>query len=675
MWSGGRLASRVREGKEEAGAKFSDYFDFAEPFDQAALAPDPGDVPRREGRGARPHPGPGHRGDRRGPHRLRAGHRRRLRHRRPRPAGRRLARGDTVRWAWRTRILVHLGIDLRIRLRPPAEDEAVRVFAANLRDLLLAAPAGARATMGLDPGFRTGVKVAVVDATGKVVATETIYPHEPQRRWDESLATLAALAREHRVELIAIGNGTASRETDKLAGDLIKAPPRAGAHQDRGLRGRRLGVLRLRLRLAGTARTRRVAARRGLDRPPPAGPAGRAGQDRPQVDRRRPVPARPVRGEAVALARRGGRGLRERGRRRRQHRLRAAADAGSPASPARWRTTSSRTATPTARSARRRRSRTWPGSARRRSSSAPASCASPAATTRWTPPACTPRRTRWCAGSSPPTGGDIKALIGNTAALRSLQPAGLRRRHLRRADRHRHPRASWRSRAATRVPPSRPPPSRRASRSSKDLAPGMVLEGVVTNVAAFGAFVDVGVHQDGLVHVSAMSKTFVKDPRDVVKPGDVVRVKVLDVDIPRKRDRPDAAARRRGTGRRRGRRRGSTARAARPGPGCPGQGRPGQGRRRRPGWRRQGWRPARRAAAPEPGRRLPGRLRRAGRLRRRRARRRAAPRRAGQRRRRPGARAALSPLRVPPTGSPARSDRAGLPAFRTGSGRHWTTDQ
>src|SRR5262249_25770291 len=134
---------------------------------------------------------------------------------------------DTVRWAWRTRILIHLGADLRVRLWQAAEDEAVRVYAANLRDLLLAAPAGTRTTMGLDPGFRTGVKVAVVDATGKVVATDTIYPHGPQHKWDESINRLAALASKHRVDLIAIGNGTASRETDKLAGDLIKRHPEA----------------------------------------------------------------------------------------------------------------------------------------------------------------------------------------------------------------------------------------------------------------------------------------------------------------------------------------------------------------------------------------------------------------------------------------------------------------
>ena len=143
------------------------------------------------------------------------------------PADRWLA--DTVRWAWRTRILLHLGIDIRVRLRTVAEEGAIGVFATNLRDLLLAAPAGSRATMGLDPGLRTGVKVAVVDATGKVVATDTIYPHEPRRAWDASLATLTRLAAAHDVELVAIGNGTASRETDKLARELAAAQPGAQA--------------------------------------------------------------------------------------------------------------------------------------------------------------------------------------------------------------------------------------------------------------------------------------------------------------------------------------------------------------------------------------------------------------------------------------------------------------
>src|SRR5438874_2129391 len=222
VWARGRLVSKVRDGKAEDGAKFADYFDFAEPLTKlpshrilAMFRGEKEEVldltlePASEEEGTADYEvaiaqrfGVADRG---------------------RPADRRLL--DSVRWAWRTRILVHLSIDLRTRLWQAAEDEAVRVFAANLRDLLLAAPAGTRPTMGLDPGLRTGVKVAVVDATGKVVATDTIYPHEPRRRWDESLATLARLAAAHKVELIAIGNGTASRETDKLAGDLIKLNP------------------------------------------------------------------------------------------------------------------------------------------------------------------------------------------------------------------------------------------------------------------------------------------------------------------------------------------------------------------------------------------------------------------------------------------------------------------
>ncbi|HEX5566166.1 MAG TPA: Tex family protein, partial [Streptomyces sp.] len=235
MWRRGRLVSRVREGKEEEGAKFADYFDFAEPFTELPshrvlalfrgekeevldLTLDPEPEPSGERDASDAASGPS------GP----SGYERAIAHRfgiqdRGRPADRWLA--DTVRWAWRTRVLVHLGIDLRLRLRTAAEDDAVAVFAANLRDLLLAAPAGTRATMGLDPGFRTGVKVAVVDATGKVAAADTIHPHVPQNRWKESLATLARLAKEHGVELIAIGNGTASRETDRLAGELCAAHP------------------------------------------------------------------------------------------------------------------------------------------------------------------------------------------------------------------------------------------------------------------------------------------------------------------------------------------------------------------------------------------------------------------------------------------------------------------
>ncbi|HEY0932671.1 MAG TPA: Tex family protein, partial [Trebonia sp.] len=231
MWSRGNLVAKVRAGREEDGKKYSDYFDFAEPFGKlkahrvlAMFRAEKEDVldltldPADEGFEALGSSSTG----------LSPSYEQPVADRfgiadQGRPADRWLS--DTVRWAWRTRILVHLGIDLRTRLWQAAEAEAVHVFAANLRDLLLAAPAGQRATMGLDPGFRTGVKVAVVDQTGKSVATHTIYPHVPQHKWDESLVILQNLARQHHVDLIAIGNGTASRETDKLAADLIKASP------------------------------------------------------------------------------------------------------------------------------------------------------------------------------------------------------------------------------------------------------------------------------------------------------------------------------------------------------------------------------------------------------------------------------------------------------------------
>src|SRR3954452_18788806 len=220
-WRQGRLTSAVRAGKETEGAKFSDYFDFSEPLtklpshrilamfrgekeevldlklEPEAEAPQPGVPTLYENRIAAKF-GISAKG---------------------RPADKWL--NDCVRWAWRTRMESSLSVDLRVRLWQLAEEEAVKVFAGNLRDLLLAAPAGARPTLGLDPGFRTGVKVAVIDATGKVVDTATIYPHEPRNDWHGALHTLATLAEKHKVALVSIGNGTASRETDKLAQDLI----------------------------------------------------------------------------------------------------------------------------------------------------------------------------------------------------------------------------------------------------------------------------------------------------------------------------------------------------------------------------------------------------------------------------------------------------------------------
>ncbi|MGW4640519.1 Tex family protein [Sphaerisporangium sp. NPDC004334] len=532
MWSQGRLVSRVREDKQEAGAKFSDYFDFAEPFTKLpshrVLAMFRGEKEEVLGLTLEPEEAPAEDGP--------SGYETRIaRHfgvaDRGRPADRWLM--DTVRWAWRTRVLVHLGIDLRMRLWQAAEEEAVRVFATNLRDLLLAAPAGTRPTMGLDPGLRTGVKVAVVDATGKVVATETIYPHEPRRRWDESIAVLERLAREHRVELIAIGNGTASRETDKLAGDLIKRHPdlkvtkivvsEAGAsvYSASAYASQELPGLDVSLRGA-------VSIARRLQDPlaelvkidPKSIGVGQYQHDLSETKLSRSLDA--VVEDCVNAV---------------------GVDVNTASAPLLTRV--SGIGSGLAENIVQHRDANGPFRSRRALKEVPR---------------LGPKAFEQCAGflripggddpldassvhpESYPvvrrildaTSGDITTLIGDTAVLRKLRPDqfaddtfGLPTvtdilKELEKPGRD--PRPAFR--AAT---------FKEGVEKISDLEPGMLLEGVVTNVAAFGAFVDVGVHQDGLVHVSAMSRTFVKDPREVVKPGDIVRVKVLDVDIPRKR--------------------------------------------------------------------------------------------------------------------------------------------
>lgn len=532
MWERGRVATKVREGKEEAGAKFADYFDFAEPFTELpshrVLAMFRGEKEEVLDLTLEPEEP----SEETGP----TSYERSIAHRfgiadRGRPADKWLA--DTVRWAWRTRVLVHLGIDLRLRLRQAAEDEAVRVFAANLRDLLLAAPAGTRATMGLDPGFRTGVKVAVVDATGKVAATDTIYPHVPRNQWDEALAKLAALAREHKVELIAIGNGTASRETDKLAGDLCGKHPElkltkvmvseagASVYSASAFASQELPELDVSLRGA-------VSIARRLQDPlaelvkidPKSIGVGQYQHDLSEVKLSRSLDAVVedcVNGVGVdvntasapLLSRVSGigTGLAENivshrdtnGPFRNRKALKDVARLGPKAY------------------------EQCAGFLRIRGGDDPLDGSS-------VHPEAYPVVRRMATTA----GGDVATLIGNTSVLRGLRPNefvddafGLPTvtdilKELEKPGRD--PRPAFKT--AT---------FKEGVEKIGDLSAGMILEGVVTNVAAFGAFVDVGVHQDGLVHVSAMSKTFVKDPRDVVKPGDIVRVKVLDIDIPRKR--------------------------------------------------------------------------------------------------------------------------------------------
>ncbi|MER7190460.1 Tex family protein [Streptomyces flaveolus] len=530
MWVRGRLAAKVKAGKEEAGAKFADYFDFAEPFTElpshrilAMLRGEKEDVLDLVLEPEEPTDGPS---SYEGIVASRFGIADR-----GRPGDKWLV--DTVRWAWRTRVLVHLGIDLRLRLRTAAEDEAVNVFAANLRDLLLAAPAGTRATLGLDPGFRTGVKVAVIDATGKVVATDVIHPHVPANRWDEAIAKLARLAKEHAVELVAIGNGTASRETDKLAGELITKHPElkltkvmvseagASVYSASAFASQELPDMDVSLRGA-------VSIARRLQDPlaelvkidPKSIGVGQYQHDLSEVKLSRSLDAVVedcVNGVGVdvntasapLLARVSGitSGLAEN--------IVAHRDANGPFR---------------SRTELKKVSRLGPkayeqcaGFLRIRGGDDPLDASS-------VHPEAYPVVRRMVKT----VGEEVAGLIGNTSVLRSLRPAefvdekfGLPTvsdilKELEKPGRD--PRPAFKT--AT---------FKEGVEKISDLASGMVLEGVVTNVAAFGAFVDVGVHQDGLVHVSAMSKTFVKDPRDVVKPGDIVKVKVLDVDIPRKR--------------------------------------------------------------------------------------------------------------------------------------------
>lgn len=555
VWTRGRLVSRVRDGKAEAGAKFADYFDFSEPLTKLPahriLALFRGSkeevlsidlVPEEVAPEAQGQP---------------SSFERRIAHHfdiadRGRPADRWLL--DTVRWAWRTKILLHIDTDLRLRLWQQAEEEAIKVFAGNLRDLLLAAPAGARATMGLDPGFRTGVKVAVVDGTGKVVATSTIYPHEPQRRWDEAIAALARLAAEHEVDLVAIGNGTASRETDKLVAELMKRHPElkltkavvseagASVYSASAYASQELPELDVSLRGA-------VSIARRLQDPlaelvkidPKSIGVGQYQHDVSEVKLSRSLDAVVEdcvnavgvdvnTASAKLLARISGIGESL------AQGIVLHRDANGP-----FRT----------RAALKEVPRLGPKAFELSAGFLRIHGDDPLDASGVHPEAYPVVRRILSATSS-----ELKALIGNAPVLRTLDPERFIDETfgvptvsdiLKELEKPgRDPRPAFKT--ATFL---------EGVEKLEHLQPGMLLEGVVTNVAAFGAFVDVGVHQDGLVHVSALSKSFVKDPRSVVKPGDVVRVKVLEVDPKRKRisltmrlDEPTGAAAKGGEGNR-----------------------------------------------------------------------------------------------------------------------------
>ncbi len=544
LWQEGQLQSQLTAGKNEADpevAKFRDYFDYAEPMSRvpshralavfrgrqlemlearliAPLAED-GKTSLAEGRIAL-HLGWRHQG---------------------RPADDWLRK--CVAWAWRVKLSLSTERDLFARLREEAEKVAIKVFADNLRDLLLAAPAGARAVMGLDPGIRTGVKVAVVDATGKLLETATIYPHEPRRDWDGSIHTLARLIAQHGVQLIAIGNGTASRETDKLAGDLIQYMHKMAASQpgitlpaiekvviseagasvysaseyasqelpdvDVSLRGAASIARRLQDPLAELVKidpksigvgqyqhdVNQSELARALDAVVEDCVNG-VGVDLNTASA--PLLAR-VSGLSGAVAKSIVRWREQNGAFGNRQQLLKVAGLGP---------------------------KTFEQSAgflRIRGGDNPLDMTG-------VHPETYPVVEQIIAR----TGKPIDQLMGRAEVLQTLKPEQF-------ATPQFGPITVRDILAELEKPGRDPRPGFQVARFNEgvndiaDLKEGMVLEGTVSNVAAFGAFVDLGVHQDGLIHVSQLANRFVSDAREIVKTGQIVKVKVLEVDVPRKR--------------------------------------------------------------------------------------------------------------------------------------------
>ena len=440
---------------------------------------------------------------------------------------------DTVRWSWRVKVFMHLDTELMGNLREKAEVEAINVFALNLKALLLAAPAGPRATMGLDPGLRTGCKVAVVDATGKVMDYATIYPHQPRNDWDGSLHVLAQLAAKHNVSLISIGNGTASRETDKLAQDLIKLKPElkltkivvseagASVYSASEFASKELPDLDVTIRGA-------VSIARRLQDPlaelvkidPKSIGVGQYQHDVGQSQLARSLDAVVEdcvnavgvdvnTASAPLLARVSG------------------LSSSVAQSIVNYRDAKGMfTSRAELRSVPRLGDKTFEQAAgflRVMNGANPLDASA-------VHPESYPLVEKILADIKK----DVASVIGDERLLKSLSPAKY-------AD------EKFGIPTITDIlkeleKPGRDPRPEFTTATFKDgveemrdLRPDMILEGVVTNVAAFGAFVDIGVHQDGLVHISALSNTFVKDPHTVVKAGQVVKVKVLEVDEKRKR--------------------------------------------------------------------------------------------------------------------------------------------
>ena len=530
LWSEGVISSAVMKGKDAEGAKFSDYFAFGQRIkdipSHRALAMLRG---RAEGmldldldvavEAGKSHPAVGtimsafaiaDRG---------------------RPADGWLC--ESARLAWKAKLAVSLSTDLMTRLKERADTEAIRVFSQNLKDLLLAAPAGPRVTMGLDPGIRTGVKVAVVDATGKLLETTTIYPHEPRKDWQGSLAALGALCIRHKVEVVAIGNGTASRETDKLVADLMKGSgslkltkvmvSEAGASVysaselaanefpglDVSLRGavsiaRRLQdplaeLVKIEAKAIGVGQYQHDVDQAGLARSLDAVVEDCVNSVGVDVNTASPALLGHVAGLNETLA----------------SNIVVFRDANGP-----FKT----------RKALMKVPRLGPkafeqaaGFLRIMNGADPLDAS-----------AVHPEAYPVVEKIAVATGRPVKAMIGDRAFLKALKPQQF-------ADERFGVPTISDILAELEKPGRDPRPEFKTASFAEgvekisDLRVGMQLEGVVTNVTNFGAFVDVGVHQDGLVHISELSDRFVKDPREVVKAGDVVRVRVKEVDAPRKR--------------------------------------------------------------------------------------------------------------------------------------------
>ena len=480
---------------------------------------------------------------------------------------------DTARWTWRVKSFMHLESELMGALRSKAETEAINVFARNLKALLLAAPAGPRVTMGLDPGIRTGVKVAVVDETGKVVDTATIYPHQPRNDWDGSLHTLALLAKKHRVTLIAIGNGTASRETDKLAQELIKLCGSADVSSANPLDPNPLQLPLVRGRAEQAPPLTRGGGEgfeRGLKMTSiVVSEAGAsvysasefASKELPELDVS-------LRG-AVSIARRLQDPLAELvkidpksiGVGQYQHDVSqfqlarsldavvedcvnaVGVDVNTASVPLLARVSGLSSSVAQAivnqrdlkgRFSSRAELREVPRLGDKTFEQAAGFLRIMGGNDPLDASAVHPESYPLVQRILEDIKQDIKGVIGNSNLLKSLSPSKYQDEKfgiptisdiLKELEKPgRDPRPEFTT--AT---------FKEGVESLSDLQPDMILEGVVTNVAAFGAFVDIGVHQDGLVHISALADKFVKDPHSVVKAGQVVKVKVLEVDEKRKR--------------------------------------------------------------------------------------------------------------------------------------------